>query len=220
MGKSRYLLALMSYLAIPVVGIAAGVVYSLIDPEWAVGTNNYERNFHLLQWVRGGVMLAGAGLACLLWLACCYFVITSRQRSPGWLLLAAAGPFGFAVIAALEDAAPTPADLYQRFMQRLKIYWRVPLEVALFVAIWTVAYELMVVKRDLMIHYQSFMTRIPVEVIIAEQDASSGMYAFGEGLQVMYLVILIYLLWPIFFNFAGHWFKRSNTPQPATHSSA
>jgi hypothetical protein len=62
-----------------------------------------------------------------------------------------------------------------------------------------------------MISYQSFTTGVPTATIVAEQDASSGMYAFGEGLQEIYLVMLIYLLWPIFFNLAGQLFKvRSN----------
>jgi hypothetical protein len=39
--------------------------------------------------------------------------------------------------------------------------------------------------------------------IIDSQNASSGMWAFAEGNEVMYLVILFYLLWPIVFNIAG-----------------
>jgi hypothetical protein len=30
--------------------------------------------------------------------------------------------------------------------------------------------------------------------------ASSGMWAFGESLEVLFLVVLFYLLWPISFN--------------------
>jgi len=36
--------------------------------------------------------------------------------------------------------------------------------------------------------------------IIDIQNASSGMWAFGEGLEVMYLVVLFYLLRPILFS--------------------
>ena len=32
----------------------------------------------------------------------------------------------------------------------------------------------------------------------------TGKWAFGEGLEVCYLVVLFYLLWPIFFNTVGH----------------
>jgi hypothetical protein len=30
------------------------------------------------------------------------------------------------------------------------------------------------------------------------------MWAFSEGLEVMYGVVLLYLFWPICFNFAGY----------------
>ncbi len=30
------------------------------------------------------------------------------------------------------------------------------------------------------------------------------MWAFSEGLEVCYLVVLFYLLWPILFNAVGH----------------
>jgi hypothetical protein len=33
--------------------------------------------------------------------------------------------------------------------------------------------------------------------------ASSGMWAFGESLEVLFLVVLFYLLWPISFNVLG-----------------
>jgi hypothetical protein len=49
---------------------------------------------------------------------------------------------------------------------------------------------------------------MPAATIIARQDESSGMYAFSDGLETMYLVVLIYLLWPMVFNLAGRLFKR------------
>jgi len=130
-------------------------------------------------------------------------VLKSRQRSLGWLSLAAAGPFGFMVIAMLDDRAPAPADLYQQFIRKLKLYWRVLLEIAVFVSVWSLAFELMVLKRDLMIRYESFTSGTPAATIIDRQNASSGMWAFSEGLEVIYLVVLLYLLWPICFNLAG-----------------
>ena len=36
--------------------------------------------------------------------------------------------------------------------------------------------------------------------IAASQNASGGMWAFTEGNEVIYLVTLIYLFWPIAFN--------------------
>src|SRR5262249_13686834 len=173
----------------------------------ARGHADYVRNYHLLKLIRTAALMAIAGFACLLWILCCYFVLKSRERSWGWLAFAAAGPFGFPVIAGLRDRSPAPDDFYQQFICNLKIYWRVPLEILLFVSIWVLSYELMVLKRELMISYESFMTGRSVADIVAEQDASSGMWAFSEGLQVMYLVVLSYLLWPILFNVAGYLFK-------------
>lgn len=53
-------------------------------------------------------------------------------------------------------------------------------------------------------------TGTPIETIINQQTASSGMYAFGEGLVALYLVTLIYLRWPILFNLACRLFKRQS----------
>jgi len=94
----------------------------------------------------------------------------------------------------------------------LRIYWRVPLETAVFVSVWFFAYDVVELKRELMISYRSFTTGTPTATIIAEQDASSGMWAFGEALEVMFLVMLIYLLWPIFFNLAGTPFRARSNP--------
>ena len=163
----------------------------------------------------------GTLTALVLWASTCYLVLESRQRSLRWLSLAAAGPFGFMFIAMLEDRSPAPDDLYQQFIRKLKMYWRAPLEIAVFVSVWFLAYQSVVLKRELMIGFQSFSTGTPATTIIAEQSASSGMWAFGEGLQAIYLVTLIYLLWPIFFNLAGHRFKPRTNPirRDPRHSS-
>jgi hypothetical protein len=39
--------------------------------------------------------------------------------------------------------------------------------------------------------------------IISQQNASSGMWAAGEGLEELYLLVFFYLLWPICFNVVG-----------------
>ena len=209
MPKRHYVLALICYLSIPAVVIADGVLFRIIDPEMARGHANYERNYRLLELARLGVLWAMGGLTLALWTSCCYLVLKSRRRSLGWLPLAAAGPFGFSVIAALADRSPAPGDLYQRFIRSLKTYWRLPLEIALFVSVWVLAYQSMVLKRDVMIRIESIRTGTPVSTIIEQQNASSGMWAFGESLEVIYLVTLMYLLWPIFFNLAGHLFKTA-----------
>jgi hypothetical protein len=208
MPKRQYILAVVCYLSIPAVVIASGVMFRLIDPELARGGADYVRNFRLLELARRGALITMAGLALALWVLTCYLVLKSRQRSLWWLLLAAAGPFGFIVIVMLEDRAPASYDLYQQFIRQLKLYWRVPIEIAAFVTVWSLAFELMVLKRDLMIRYESFMSGTPAATIIDLQNQSSGMWAFSEGNEVIYLVVLIYLLWPVFFNVVGQLLKR------------
>ena len=212
MPRRHYVMAVACYLAIPAVVIAGFGLSRLIDPEMARATTDYARNFRLLQMVATGALMATAGLALLLWIFTCYLVIKSRQRSPLWLLLAAGGPFGFMFISMLADRSPAPHDLYQQFIRKLKMYWRIPLEVIVFVSAWLLAYQCVMLKRDLLNSFESFSTGTPVEMIVARQTASSGMYAFGEGLESTYLFILIYLLWPIFFNLAGQFFKRRTGP--------
>jgi len=202
-----YSLALLCYLAIPVVVIASGTVASLIDPEWAVRTGNYALNFKLLEFAKAGVVLAGMGLVLALWIACCWLVLKSRERSLGWLAFAVAGSLGFSVIAALKDRAPGPNDAYQHFVGGLNTVLRVALEVMLFFSIWVLAYQAMVVKRGLMIRLQAAVTGRSVDDIVAEQLASSGMWAAAEGMEVLYLVPLLYLLWPLAFNLVGRLFR-------------
>src|SRR5712691_4677219 len=161
MSKRHYLLALACYLLVPAVLIAGAGLYRLIDPEMARGHADYVRDYRLLELAQRGALMATLGLALILWSSTCYLVLKSRQRSLYWLLLAAAGPFGFVAISMLEDRSPAREDLYQRFIRRLKMYWRVPLEIALFVSVWLLAYEAVVLKRELMISYESFMTGTP-----------------------------------------------------------
>jgi hypothetical protein len=71
------------------------------------------------------------------------------------------------------------------------------------VVVWVGAYQTMVLKRDLMILYEAATTGVSTAQIIDRQNASSGMYAFSEGLEVLFLVSLFYLLWPICFNVVG-----------------
>jgi hypothetical protein len=58
----------------------------------------------------------------------------------------------------------------------------------------------MVLKRNLMIVYESATTGLPAAQIIDQQNVSSGMWAFGEGMEVIYMVVLLYLIRPIVFN--------------------
>jgi hypothetical protein len=119
------------------------------------------------------------------------------------MFFAALGPFGFAVLAVLNDRAPAETDRYARFVRNLNRFVRVGYEVCTFAIIWLIAYQAMVLKRDLMIMYESATTGISTAQIIDRQNASSGMWAFAEGNEVMYMVVLFYLIWPIVFNIVG-----------------
>lgn len=203
MFKRPYVLAIVSFLTIPAVFVPAMMLVNFIDPEIALGTSNYERNFRLLSLVKQLSMLAVSLVAMALWFLSCLFLIKSKNRSYGWLPLAMLGPFGLIILTMLSDTAPAPGDLYQQFVGKLKIYLRIAYELIFFVVVWVGAFQAMVLKRDLMILYESATTGVSTAQIIDLQNASSGMYAFSEGLEVFFLVALFYLLWPLCFNMAG-----------------
>ena len=113
------------------------------------------------------------------------------------------GPFGLIILTLLSDNAPAPADLYQQFVGKLKIYLRFAYELIFFLVVWVGAFQTLVLKRDLMIMYEAATTGISTAQIIDRQNASSGMWAFSEGLEVLFLVGLFYLLWPVCFNVVG-----------------
>jgi len=73
----------------------------------------------------------------------------------------------------------------------------------------------MVFKRDLMILYEAATTGTSTAEIITQQNASSGMWAFSEGLEVMFLLGFFYLLWPICFNIIAPLPRRWGAPKKA-----
>jgi hypothetical protein len=188
---------------IPAVTVSAGMLINSINPEIAAGSSNYERNYRLLSLAKNLSMLAVSLVIMGLWFLSCFFLVKSKKRSYGWLPLAMLGPFGLIILTLLSDNAPAPGDLYQQFVGKLKIYLRVAYELSIFVVVWVGAYQAMVLKRDLMIMYEAATTGASIAQIIDQQNASSGMWAFGESLAVLFLVALFYLLWPICFNVAG-----------------
>ena len=201
--KKQLVLALILLLLIPVVVILGGLLFSLINPEIAAGYPNYARNYHLLSLLKIGSLLASFAVIAILWLLACFFVIRSKERSSWWLFLAALGPFGFAILVMLNDRDSRDTDRHTRFVRSLNGFVRVGYELCRFVIIWLLAFEAMVLKRNLMILYESATTGTPTAQIIATQNASSGMWAFSEGLEVMFTVVLLYLIWPIVFNIAA-----------------
>ena len=196
-------IALVLLLLIPVVFMGGGFLFSLINPEIAAGHPNYVRNYHLLSFIKQMVLLASAAVIGILWLLACFLVIRSKGRSLWWLFLAALGPFGFAILALLNDMASAETDRYTRFVRSLNGFARAGYEVCAFVIIWLLAYEAMVLLRKLIILFQSVSTGMSAAQIIDLQNASSGMWAFGEGLEVMFIVVFLYLIRPTVFNVVG-----------------
>jgi len=202
--KEHYLLAVASFLLIPVVVLLGAILANVINPEIAAGHANYERNWRLLQSAKILSLWTTWLMAMALWFLTGFFVLKSKKQSCGWLPLLLLGPPGFVVLTILRDKAPTPWDLYQQFIRRLNLFIRLPYELTFFAAIWVISYQVVVLKRSLLITYQAASTGISVAQIISQQNASSGMWAFSEGLEELYLVAFLYLLWPICFNLVGH----------------
>ena len=198
--KKQSVLALVLLLLIPVVLVLGGMLFSLINPEIAAGHPNYERNFHLLTLLKEMMIWATAAVVSVLWLLVCLLVIRSKKRSSAWLFLAALGPFGLAVLAMLGDRTTAETDPYTRFVRNLNGLVRVGYEICAFVVAWVLAYEAMVVKRALIVRYEAVATGSSIAQVIDRQNASGGMWAFAEGLEVMFLVVLLYLLRPVVFN--------------------
>jgi hypothetical protein len=200
MMKKQKVIALVLLLLIPVVLMLGGWLFSLINPESAAGHPNYVRNFHFLSLAKNMSFWASLVVVAVLWLLVCSLVIRSKERSSWWLFFAALGPLGFAMLAMLSDRAPAETDRHERFVRNVNRFVRVGYQVCTFVVIWLLAYQAMVLKRNLMIQYESATTGISTAQIIDRQNASSGMWAFAEGNKVMYMVVLLYLIWPIVFN--------------------
>ena len=114
----------------------------------------------------------------------------------------------------LNERAVAETDRHARFVRSLNRFARVGYEVCAFVVIWLLAYQAMVLKRNLMIIYQSATTGISTSQIVATQNASSGMWAFAEGIEVMFMVVLFYLLRPIVFNIVGRVAATMASPKP------
>ena len=203
MFRRPYVLAIVSSLMIFAVTVLAGRLINSINPEIAAGDSNYERNYWLLSLAKHLSILAVLLVIIGLWFLTCFFLVKSKKRSYGWLPLAMLGPFGLIILTMLSDNAPAPGDLYRQFVGKLKTYLRVAYELGFFVVVWVGAFLTMVLERDLMIIYEAATTGASTAQIIDQQNASSGMWAFREGLEVLFLVVLFYLLWPICFNAVG-----------------
>jgi hypothetical protein len=201
--KKQWVVAVVLLLLIPVVLVLGGALFSVINPEIAAGHPNYVRNFHLLNLLKISVMWGTAAAVLVLWLLVCLQVIRAKKRSSSWLVLAALGPFGLAILSMLNDRATAETDRYARFVRRLNGFVRVGYELCTFVIVWVLAYEGMVLKRALMIRYEAATTGNSIAQVTDLHNASGGMWAFAEGMEVMFFVVLLYLLRPVVFNLVG-----------------
>ncbi len=207
MMKKQAALAFGLYLQIPFIFFGQGIVSSYINPESAAGHPDYARNFHRLTDLKLLIFFGSLASVVALFVSVFILVIRSKRRSLFWLFLAFWGPIGFSILAMLDDLSPAAeTDSYERFVCRLNRFVRVGYEVCAFVLIWQVAYSIMVAKRMLMIAYEAGTTGVSTAQIMDIRDASSGMWAFGEGNEVMYFVILLYLLRPIAFRLGARAF--------------
>jgi|GEM_PF-982096 len=202
--KKDYIMAILSFFLIPAVTLLGGRIFCSIDPEIAARTHNYVFNYWLLEKTRNACILAAFLVNVGLWFLTCFFLLRSKKQSYGWLPMGVFGPFGFIVLTTLGDHAEQPWDFYRRFVRRMNVFLRIAYELCAVYVIWNLAYEMMMLKRNLMINYEAARTGVSTAQIVNQQNASGGMWAFGEGLEVLYLVVLLYLFWPICFNFAGH----------------
>lgn len=214
--KKQTRAALVLLLLIPVVTVAGGVIFSHINPEIAAGHPNYTRNWQLLNTLKLLSMWGSMACVGVLWVMACALVIRSKNRSLQWLPLAAFGPIGFAVLVTLNDRDSTEPDSYTRFVRSLNLFVRIGYELCSFWLIWELAWQAMVLKRNLMIQYQAATTGVSAAQIIDIQNASSGMWAFGEGMEVMYLAVLLYLLRPVVYRAVAHVLARKPNPASGT----
>lgn len=205
--NKHYLFALAALALIPIVTVLGGALFSLINPEIAAGHANYERNYQLLELFRTMIMFGVLLADVALWFLVSFFLLKAKRRSSRWLMLALLGPFGLAVLTMLGEKAQEYSDCYQRFVRKLNIYLRIAYEAGVFLILGELAYQTMVLKRNLTILYEAYARGIPTAQIIDQQNASSGMWAFSEGLETLFLLALFYLLRPILFNWAARLFR-------------
>jgi MFS family permease len=207
-GNKKYLWAVLAFLTIPVILVAGGALFVVIDPEKLAGHTHYARNFQLLQLARHAIMLAMFGASAVAWFVACALLIRARNRNWRWLLLAFLGPPAIVILSSLRDLYPRPCDLYEAFIRKLNVLLRAVYETGFVIVAWTISWEMMLIKREATISFQAAMRGVPRAQIIDEQNASGGMYAFSELNEVMYFFVFLYLVRPICVNVVGSLFRR------------
>ena len=211
--KKQSVTALVLVLLMPLVLVLGGFLSNLINPEIAAGHPNYAHNFHLLSLLKMTIFFGSVASAAVLWIVGCILVIRSKKQSNLWLFLAVLGPFGFAILAMLNDRMPVETDRYAQFVGKMNWYVRCAYELCTFVIIFELAYQAIFLKSMLMIWFEAVTTGVSTAQIIDIRNASSGMWAFGEGMEEMYLVVLFYVLRPIGFRMVDRLAARMASPK-------
>jgi len=210
--RKYYGLSVLALLLIPLAAMLAAGILDAINPELAAGHANYARNFALLEHLRNAVPLAAALLLGVLWLLACIWLLRSKSRRRAWLWLTLAGSLGFAALTALSDHSPlTLYDAYGRQLARLPKLLRVLYEVVRFVAFTLLAWQLVEWLDSGTALLEATRRGLPLAEVLAERDASSGMWAFGDAVRAAYVFVLLYALWPVGCN-AVAWLIRRRQP--------
>jgi len=191
MQLSRQSLAILAFLAIPLVIVLGGLLHHLIDPELARGTTDYAGNYALLERLRQACLNLSFALAGGLWFLAFGFHLLALQRSLVWIVLALFGPLGLAVIAIVGRAT-------EESEKRTAWPWRLAREAAIFILLVVLANFLIYAKNEAWIAWTvAFRGAEAANAILADQMASSGMWAFAELLQILFLTTLFYLVRPL-----------------------
>ena len=212
--KKQYIVALGLLLAIPAVMMMGGALFSVINPEIAAHTKSYVFYWHLLNGLKIGIFWGMLAVVFVMWLLVCFQVIRAKNRSGEWLLLAWLGPVGLAILAMLKDRDAVQTDPYSRFVDKLNWFLRACYEVATFWVFWELAYRIMLLKSNVMIRVEAARSGMTRAQVIDLHNASGGMWAFSEGLEIMFFVVLLYLLRPVVFNLGAR--LATNTASPRT----
>jgi hypothetical protein len=199
--RKYYYRSIVALLLIPVVVIIAAQIFAAINPELAAGHANYARNYALLDHARRVALLGGPVLAGVLWLLSGFWLLRAKLRRGAWLWLAVLGAPGFALLSALLDRSPpAPNDAYRRQLARLPLVLRILYEVVRFAALTFVTMQLIEWWNDGTALFEATRRGVALAVVLAERDASSGMWAFGDAMRAGFLFVLIYALWPAGYN--------------------
>jgi len=177
--KKQSVAALLLFLLIPLVSAAGGILFSLINPEMAAGHPNYVRNYQLLNLLRLLCLWTSFAGVAALWVLVCVLVIRSKKRSYLCFCLRV-GALGFRRAGDLERPdGKRDRQLYAVHKQdelacasRLRSF-----ELRSYIG---ARVQAMVLKSALMIRYEAATTGVSVAQIIDIQNASAGMWAFGE----------------------------------------